>query len=320
MREHEDKPRKVRMARYKALGHGRHGLLAALLMTAGSLLGAVGAASQTVPVEPEPPQIRWSPERPVQGTLFVVQVLQDGEAPSSLQGQFAGEPLHFEPGQGRPWWSIAAVPVDAGEASELTLLVEWPNGRTEEWRRSVPIAPGRYAMERLTVAPEYGALSPELEARTAAEAARARQVAERAHETPRLWQPAGLQRPRPGRVTSGFGNGREFNGQVQSRHTGTDFQGAVGEPVVAPANGVVALVDQFYLGGNVVYLDHGGGLSSGYLHLSEALVARGDTVRAGDPIGKVGATGRVTGPHLHWVVRYGGVTVDPLSLLEVLQR
>ena len=120
--------------------------------------------------------------------------------------------------------------------------------------------------------------------------------------------------PRAGRITSGFGNGREFNGQVQSRHLGTDLDGAVGEPVLAAADGVVALVDEFYLGGNVIYLDHGGGLSTGYLHLSEALVATGDTVRAGQRIGSVGATGRVTGPHLHWIVRYGSVTVDPMSV------
>ncbi len=97
---------------------------------------------------------------------------------------------------------------------------------------------------------------------------------------------------------------------------GTDFAGDVGAPVQAAGRGVVALVDRFHLGGNVIYLDHGAGLVTAYLHLSEQLVAEGDTVEAGQLIGRVGATGRVTGPHLHWIVRYGGVTVDPLSLLE----
>jgi murein DD-endopeptidase MepM/ murein hydrolase activator NlpD len=81
--------------------------------------------------------------------------------------------------------------------------------------------------------------------------------------------------------------------------------------------GVVALVGRFYLGGNVVYVDHGAGLVSAYLHLSRASVAAGDTVRAGQVIGQVGATGRVTGPHLHWVVRYGAVSVDPMSLFAL---
>jgi murein DD-endopeptidase MepM/ murein hydrolase activator NlpD len=107
---------------------------------------------------------------------------------------------------------------------------------------------------------------------------------------------------------------------VTSRHMGTDFAGGVGAPIHAPARGVVALVDEFFLGGNVIYLDHGEGLVTAYLHLSEPLVAVGDTVSAGDLIGRVGATGRVTGPHLHWIVRYGTVTVDPLSFLEVTAR
>lgn len=287
-------------------------LVSVLLIVA----GASGASSQGIARDTAALLVGWSPERPVQGTVFVVHARPSGRPPAHLEGRFAGEVLHFEPGQSGAWWAVAAVPVDGGEALELELQVGWPSGRGERLRRNVPIAPGRYAMERLTVAPQYGApLDAALAARTAAEAARARAVAERAHDTPRFWQPGRLQRPRPGRVTSGFGNGREFNGQVESRHTGTDFEGAVGEPVSAAADGVVALVDRFYLGGNVVYLDHGAGLSSGYLHLSEVLVAEGDTVRAGDQIGEVGATGRVTGPHLHWVVRYGAITVDALSAL-----
>jgi murein DD-endopeptidase MepM/ murein hydrolase activator NlpD len=117
-------------------------------------------------------------------------------------------------------------------------------------------------------------------------------------------------------VSSRFGTGRTFNGQVTSRHLGVDFRGAVGAPIRAANRGVVALVDTFFLGGRVVYLDHGGGITTGYLHLSRALVSVGDTVARGERIGLVGATGRVTGPHLHWTARYGGITVNPLHLLE----
>jgi murein DD-endopeptidase MepM/ murein hydrolase activator NlpD len=208
--------------------------------------------------------------------------------------------------------------VDADTVLELALEARWPDGRTERLVLPVPVTRGRYAMERLRVAPEYGApLPPDLAARVEAEAERARAVARGAHETAPLWRPGAFVRPRATRVTSGFGNGREFNGRVTSRHTGTDFQGAVGDPVVAAAPGVVRLVDRFYLGGNVVYVDHGGGLSTGYLHLSETLVQPGDTVAAGQRIGSVGATGRVTGPHLHWILRFGTITVDPLSVLEL---
>jgi len=98
---------------------------------------------------------------------------------------------------------------------------------------------------------------------------------------------------------------------------GTDFAGAPGAPVRAANRGVVRIVDAFYYGGNVVYVDHGGGLTSAYLHLSRQLVAEGDTVTRGQVIGRVGATGRVTGPHLHLIVRYGRVTVDPMSLFAI---
>ena len=85
----------------------------------------------------------------------------------------------------------------------------------------------------------------------------------------------------------------------------------------ASNRGVVALVDNFFLAGNVVYIDHGGGVVTGYFHLSRTLVAEGDTVERGQEIGLVGATGRVTGPHLHWSARYGALTVNPIDLLGV---
>ncbi|MEO7362559.1 MAG: M23 family metallopeptidase, partial [Gemmatimonadaceae bacterium] len=98
---------------------------------------------------------------------------------------------------------------------------------------------------------------------------------------------------------------------------GTDFAGAVGDPVRAANRGVVRLIGAFYLGGNVIYVDHGEGIVTAYLHLSLQQVAVGDTVQKGDIIGKVGATGRVTGPHLHFIARYGAITVDPASLFAL---
>jgi hypothetical protein len=281
-------------------------------------LGALLAcALLTRPSALERAELSWSPENPVQGKLFVVHADVGTERPSGLTGTFGGEPLHFRGGRDGRWWALAAVPIESTGQLEIAVDVSWAGRAPESLRRMVTVAPGRYAMERLTVAPRYTELSEELRRRTEAESERAMAVARGAHRTTLLWASDSLARPRPTRITSGFGNGREFNGQVESRHMGTDFQGAVGAPVLAAATGVVALVDQFYLGGNVIYIDHGGGLSTGYLHLSETRVAAGDTVQAGQRIGSVGATGRVTGPHLHFIVRYGGITVDPLSLLEL---
>ncbi len=98
---------------------------------------------------------------------------------------------------------------------------------------------------------------------------------------------------------------------------GVDLAGETGAPIIASNSGVVVIVHNFYYAGNAVHIDHGNGLTTAYMHLSETLVAVGDTVARGDIIGKVGATGRVTGPHLHWHAKYGLVTVNPLTLLEI---
>lgn len=269
-------------------------------------------------VAPAVARVEWLPEQPVQGTVFTVRVLPDGAELARVTGEFAGEPLHFEPGDDA-FTALAAVPVDARGELTLRLVVRTAAGRVERREERIAIAPGDYRHERLTVAPRYGGGYDEATlARIRRESERVREISRRAHGTPRLWE-APFVRPRPSRITSRFGNGREFNGQIQSRHTGVDFAGAVGAPVHAAARGVVRIVDQFFLGGNVVYIDHGAGLVTAYLHLSEATVAEGDTVQAGQQIGKVGATGRVTGPHLHWIVRYGEISVDGLSLPGIQQ-
>jgi murein DD-endopeptidase MepM/ murein hydrolase activator NlpD len=108
-----------------------------------------------------------------------------------------------------------------------------------------------------------------------------------------------------------------FNGELRSRHLGVDFDGAMGEPVHAANRGVVALVGDFYYAGRVIYLNHGAGIVTAYLHLSEAVVAEGDTVASGQLIGKVGRSGRVTGPHLHWAAKYGVNSLDGATLLAL---
>jgi murein DD-endopeptidase MepM/ murein hydrolase activator NlpD len=182
-------------------------------------------------------------------------------------------------------------------------------------RTSIAIATPNYPNERLIVAPKYAVLDSATQARVDAEVEQARGVGRAAHETTRLWTTFSV--PRPSRVRSVFGAGREFNGEVTSRHYGTDFAGTSGAPVRAAGRGVVALVSNFYLAGHAVYLSHGGGLVTGYFHLSRVDVAEGDTVARGQVIGGVGRSGRATGPHLHWIARYGAITVDPMSLVRL---
>jgi murein DD-endopeptidase MepM/ murein hydrolase activator NlpD len=273
-----------------------------------------------VPLLAQEPRLAIAPEHPLPGaivrlTLSGVPATRDSVV--GIRGTMAGEPLHFAAARGG-YHAIGAVPVDpATPTVSAEVIVTHASGRADTLRAAVEPPPLPPPTERLAVAPRFGRkLDRATEARVAREAARALAVGRRAHESPPAWS-APFERPRDSEVSSGFGTGRTFNGAVTSRHLGVDFRGAVGTPVRAANRGVVALVDRFYLGGRVIYIDHGGGLVTGYLHLSKALVAVGDTVARGQTIGLVGATGRVTGPHLHWNARYGSLTVNPLDLLEL---
>jgi murein DD-endopeptidase MepM/ murein hydrolase activator NlpD len=261
-----------------------------------------------------------APARPVKGSLFRVFV-PDARRGDQVTGEIAGEPLHFAWDTRDGAWALAAAPIDAPDSLTVEVsIVRGAGPQKDIIIRKVRLTPGSYPSERLSVNPRFGTKPDSAtQARIDAEGARAAAVARAAHDTPRLWDGV-FAAPRPGRVTSGFGRARVFNGQVASRHMGTDFAGAVGAPVRAVNRGVVRIVGQFFLGGNVVYIDHGAGLVTAYLHLSATDVAVDDTVAKGDVIGRVGATGRVTGPHLHLIARYGGVTVDPVSLLAVVKE
>jgi murein DD-endopeptidase MepM/ murein hydrolase activator NlpD len=262
-------------------------------------------------------ELSWSPERPVPGTFFTVR-LAGGAPEARPQGRIGSEPLHFAPDSAGGWQALAPAPIDARKS--LGVVLACAGAPSDSATRAIPVGSASYPLERLTVAPQFSQKPDSaLAARQRREAERAAAVSARAHETPRLWTEP-FRAPRESRITSGYGRGRQFNGTVTSRHMGTDYAGAVGAPIRAANRGVVRLVDRFFLGGNVVYVDHGEGLVTAYLHLSKHRVAEGDTVARGQVVGEVGATGRVTGPHLHWIVRYGAVSLDPLSLLRVTSR
>ena len=123
--------------------------------------------------------------------------------------------------------------------------------------------------------------------------------------------------PLQGRISGRFGNQRVYNGTPKSPHSGMDIAAPAGTPVKAPADGVISFADAgLYLTGGTLVLDHGHGISSNFLHLSRIDVRPCDVVRQGDVIGAVGATGRATGPHLHWGMNWFDVRIDPLLVLE----
>jgi murein DD-endopeptidase MepM/ murein hydrolase activator NlpD len=266
------------------------------------------------------PRLVVSPMHPEPGAL-VTFTLTDG-APAgdravTVKGSLAGEPLHFIPASAGTWHAIGGVPVDAEGALVADAEITHASGHTETTRVrfTLPKVPPPVA-QPLGVDSSFTRPDPAVDARIARENARAREIGEHAHDSPPMWT-APFIRPRTSVITSPFGSGRLFNGQLTSRHLGVDFRGAVGEPIRAANRGVVALVANFFLAGNVVYVDHGGGIVTAYFHMSKPLVSAGDTVSRGQVIGLIGATGRVTGPHLHWAARYGTITVNPLDLLKI---
>ena len=285
--------------------------LVVLVAAIGLAAGRSGAQSATLTV---------SPARPTPGAIVRVTLSPRAVAGDSIvavTGAMSGEPLHFTRAPTGVFRAIGAVPVDSAASTSAQALVTWASGRADTVDKVIALPSFPPPSEKLSVAPRFGQqLDSALEARVARESAIARDIGRRSHERPRLWS-APFARPRPTAITSVFGTGRTFNGQVTSRHLGVDLRGATGAPVRSANRGVVALVDTFYLGGRIVYVDHGEGVVTAYMHLSRALVSVGDTVARGQRIGLVGATGRVTGPHLHWAARYGQLTANPLDLLKL---
>jgi murein DD-endopeptidase MepM/ murein hydrolase activator NlpD len=264
--------------------------------------------------------VRPIPSLPVRGTIARLIVRPETlgkseDAVVGISGEAGGEALHFTRLAGGGFQSFLGIPLEGGDTLPVWLRIE-RRGGVDTTIVGLVVRTPVFHSERLTVPPDMLAPDSATQARIDSEIARAREVSQHSHQTPRLWR-GRFRLPRASRITSRYGTTREYNGAITSRHLGTDFAGAVGQPVAATARGVVALVGNFYLAGRAVYLDHGGGLVTGYFHLSRVDVTVGDTVRAGQIIGAVGRSGRVTGPHLHWIARYGGISVDAMSLLQL---
>ena len=269
---------------------------------------AQGAKITAQPTQPQPGAIvRLTLSDPMRGDSIV-----------SIRGALADEPLHFRRASGNTWHAIGGIPVDKEGVLFANAVVQRASGKTEitRVRFDLPKIPPPVAQPLEVDSSFTRPLDAATQARVDRENARAREVGRAAHERAPMWT-ASFMKPRNSVITSEFGSGRLFNGQLTARHLGVDFRGAMGEPVKAANRGVVVLVDNFFLAGNVVYIDHGGGVVTSYFHLSKTLVHVGEVVKRGQVIGLVGNTGRVTGPHLHWAARYGANTVNPLDLVRI---
>ena len=204
------------------------------------------------------------------------------------------------------WTAVLGIALaEAPGSGQVTVQVA---GEPER-QLAFDIAPQRYAEQRLKVAPGTVDLSPENQARYERE--RDHQAGVMATFSTPVPAQLAMQVPVPGRRSSSFGLRRVFNGQARNPHSGMDIAAPTGTPVAAPLPGRVIDTGDYFFNGNTVWLDHGGGLLSMSCHLSAIDVAVGDAVQTGQRIGAVGATGRVTGPHLHWGVMLNRTMVNP---------
>ena len=246
------------------------------------------------------------PELPTQhGVPGGVVALSLGAAPQRPQAHVGEVPLMVL-GDASNWVALVGIPLSAKPGS-AAIEVRGPGHA--ELRVSYKIEPKQYAEQRLKVAPRTVDLSPEDLARYERERVHQSEVI--ATFTDHLPAALRMRPPTPGVRSSSFGLRRVFNGQPRAPHSGMDIAAAAGTPVVAPAAGRVIDRGNYFFNGNTVWIDHGAGLLSMLCHLSAIDVEPGQQVAAGQRIGAVGATGRVTGPHLHWSLSLNRAMVDP---------
>ena len=250
---------------------------------------------------------------PVPGGIAIVPLENDARTPPSV---YFGKRRVLVRRNDSGWEAVVGIPLSA-RAGRHTLRIVSADHR--ESRREFRVRDKKYKEQHLTIKNKRK-VNPTAEdlKRIRAEkkiigAALARWTAQ-----PRV--PTRFALPVEGRLSSPFGLRRFFNGQPRKPHSGLDIAAPEGSPVRAPADGSVITSGRYFFNGNTVFLDHGQGLVTMYCHLSEIRVEPGQSVRRGEIIGKVGMTGRVTGPHLHWSVSLNNVRVEPSLFVAELQK
>jgi murein DD-endopeptidase MepM/ murein hydrolase activator NlpD len=233
----------------------------------------------------------------------------------SLTGQWLGHELVFER-SGNSWFVLAGVGLDTRKGS-YPLKLEGVNAKRTpiQFEKKIVVSAAKYPSVQLTVSKQFTEPSPEQQE----EIKTAQDVKHEAfsHITPeREWSGAFVP-PVAAEVSGVFGTRRVFNGATKSVHQGLDYRVPPGTPITAVNRGTVILARPLYFEGNCVVIDHGQGLLTLYLHLSELKVKEGDKVERGTEVGLSGATGRATGPHLHLAVRWQGVYLNPAALLKL---
>lgn len=242
------------------------------------------------------------PHAPRPGGVAVIPLGTHSTRPSAY---YEGKPV-LVTRRADEWIAVVGIPLDA-EGGDSSIDV---NGQAEIFF----VSPHQYREQHLTVAPSFVNPDPVAMERIKRESAMIAAAIARYSDT----APATvlLQAPVAGKRSNSFGSRRFFNKEPRSPHRGMDISGASGTPIRAPLAGEVILTGDFYFTGNAVFVDHGAGLITLYAHLDAIAVEEGDPLETGDLIGEVGATGRVTGAHLHFATYLNGTPVDPALLLQ----
>ena len=270
-------------------------------------------------------ELHLSAPESAQGSVLLAE-LQSANPLTEPKGEWTEREVSFwqekdpEMGGHEVWRALLGVDLEEPPGKyEFAVRVHTQGGDELTCKAVVEVRKGHFAIERLHVAEEFVQPNPEQLARAEEEAKRLHEIFD--HVTPeRLWQ--GKFRLPLDHVTTGgnFGKRRILNGQPRSPHSGVDFPAAMGTPVHAAQSGQVVLAEELFFSGNTIVVDHGLGIYTFYGHLSEISVKDGNKVEAGAILGKVGATGRVTGPHLHWGVTVGRARVNGLDLVKLLAK
>jgi murein DD-endopeptidase MepM/ murein hydrolase activator NlpD len=262
-------------------------------------------------------KVNWPPPIEVlQGQLAQVKV--SGENLLHVEGRMGKEILYFYPADDGSFSALVGADLETKPASTMLWLQATDhNGAQQQAEVALKIKAKTYHRESFKVAREFDQMSEE----TLAEIRREQAAFARAFATSsaeRYWETPFIQPVPQDASASSFGSRRIINGIPRAPHAGTDLSAPAGTEVQAANHGRVVLVGNFFFAGGSVVLDHGGGLFTMYFHLSEFKVEEGGLVRRGDVVGLSGATGRVTGPHLHWGVRLNNSRIDPLDMLRKL--
>ncbi len=261
----------------------------------------------------ERPIVTWHPPKPQLGDVAWVHVQGAGDG-TAIEGALGSRSLAFFPYAGG---QAAVVGIDletkpGAEPWRLALLEPGREPRTLTGK--VTIRPREFSVQRLTLPTGMVDLDPETERRAVSEGERLRALY-RTITPERLWR-GRFVRPVAGQEpATGFGARRIINGKSRAPHSGADYGAERGTPVVAVNSGRVALVADFFFPGRLVVVDHGLGLYTLYFHLDSVAVTDSEMVDRGQRLGTVGATGRATGPHLHFGAQVGGARIDPARLL-----